>query len=85
MPAPWAEGPNKVVIEFKRSSAGVRRVIDLSHSPDFVPSQLQGRVDPGVWAQLVGDLKKHAEGHPWVAKKSASYCCKYLVTLCVGA
>lgn len=42
----WQETPTKVVVEFLRSNQGTSRVIKLKHTPQAVPPQLQGRVDP---------------------------------------
>lgn len=42
----WQETPTRVVVEFLRSNQGTKRVIALKHTPQAVPPQLQGRVDP---------------------------------------
>lgn len=48
MAAPWQEHAYKVVVEFQKSNQGVSRIIQLSHRPDVLPSQLIGRVTPEV-------------------------------------
>ena len=84
MVAPWDETQLRVVIEFQKGSSGVKRKIDLKHSPQNVPPQLYGRVDPGAWAALMTDCQQLALEHPYNVTASADCCCNNLMGFCMA-
>jgi hypothetical protein len=40
------ESPQRVCVEFLKSSSGRGRVIKLNYTPEAIPAQLVGRMDP---------------------------------------
>ena len=58
-PPPWQETPTKAIIEFRKVSGLVHRRVQLTHSREAMPSQLQHRIPFELWTQLLtGRLTK---------------------------
>jgi len=87
MAAPWSENADRVVIEFKRSSAGTAgRVIELSHAPGVLPPQLAARAfPPGAWASLLDDAYSLAASHPYVGRPGAGQVAGWAGCFCLAA
>jgi hypothetical protein len=67
-------GP-QVVVEFKKSNRKASRIIELSHRPDVLPTQLYGRVDPRAWMVFMQEVDALAGYHPYTQPQSAAQCC----------
>jgi hypothetical protein len=81
----YQESPSRVNVEFLKSSAGcAQRVIKLNHSP-LVPSQLQGRIDPGLWGSFMTQMQQLADRHPYVVKPSGSQMLNWVLCGLLGA
>lgn len=53
MAPPWQETTTKVIIEFRKVSGLVHRRVQLTHSREAMPSQLQHRIPFELWTQLL--------------------------------
>jgi hypothetical protein len=84
MVAPWQETPDKVVVEFKRSGRGARRVIELTHIAGVLPPQLAARgVLPATWDALMQDVAALAASHPYTAKPGGQQMAKWAGCFCL--
>ena len=67
----YHQTPTRANIEFLKSSApGVfgGRMIKLNYGPEMPPPQVQGRLDPRLWAEFMGQVRAVADKHPYLAK-----------------
>ncbi|KAK2078013.1 hypothetical protein QBZ16_003881 [Prototheca wickerhamii] len=81
----WQETPTRVVVEFLRSNQGTKRVIALKHTPQAVPPQLQGRVDPNLWGSFMSEVQQLAASHPYTQRPTAGQMGRWGACFCVGA
>lgn len=67
----YHQTPTRANIEFLKSSApGLfgGRAIKLNYGPEMVPPQVQGRLDPRLWAEFMGQVRAVADRHPYLGK-----------------
>lgn len=67
----YHQTPTRANIEFLKSSApGLfgGRMVKLNYGPEMPPPQLQGRLDPHLWAEFMGQVRAVADRHPYLAK-----------------
>lgn len=74
-------------VEFLKSSGGVRagRQIRLNYGPQLAPAQLQGKLDPALWADFMGQVQVLADRHPYMAKPGGKEYSNWILAALVGA
>ena len=83
----YQQTPTRANIEFLKSSApGLfgGRAIRLNYSPQVVPAQLQGRLNPGLWAEFMTQVQVLADRHPYLVKPSGKHYSSWAVGAVVG-
>lgn len=73
-------------VEFLKSSGGLRagRQIRLNYGPQLAPAQLQGRIDPALWADFMGQVQALAGRHPYMAKPGGKQYSNWILAALVG-
>ncbi len=73
-------------VEFLKSSGGLRagRQIRLNYGPQLAPAQLQGRIDPALWADFMGQVQVLADRHPYMAKPGGKEYSNWILAALVG-
>ena len=82
----YHQTPNRANIEFLKSSAGLRggRTIRLNYGPQLPPPQLQGRIDPALWADFMTQVEVVANKHPYLVKPGGKQYSNWLLGAVVG-
>ena len=82
----YHQTPSRANIEFLKSSAGLRggRTIRLNYGPQVPPPQLQGRIDPVLWADFMHQVEFVANKHPYLVKPGSKEYSNWLLGAAVG-
>ena len=83
----YHQTPTRANIEFLKSSAPglcAGRMIKLNYGPELPPPQVQGRLEPALWADFMGQVRAVADRHPYLVKPGGKQYTNWLVAGLVG-
>ncbi len=83
----YQQTPTRANVELLKSSApGLcgGRMIRLNYGPQLAPAQLQGRVDPTLWTEFMGQVQVLADRHPYLVKPGGKQYSNWIFAALVG-
>lgn len=60
-------------------------MVKLNYGPEMPPPQLQGRLDPHLWAEFMGQVRAVADRHPYLAKPGSKDYSNWILAGLMGA
>lgn len=83
----YQQSPTRANIEFLKSSAPglcAGRAIKLNYGPEILPPQLQGRLDPSLWSEFIGQVRLVADKHPYLVNPGGKEYSNWLIAGLIG-